>query len=166
MSVPNLTFVLAGGILPAIAYLDANGTAQTLNWRFPPQNVDPVAPVPVRADAVAGDGTMWTLSMYTEAYVQMQATAFIGDDLYAWLAFLQAAGDGQVVNFYPDKTKGTYYRVRLMIGRSSGASNSNVPTGDATMKRVGPGRFKAQLVFRFETPADAASLFAGLNPTA
>jgi len=166
MSVPNLSFVLAGAVLPKIAYTDLSGNPQTLTFRMPPTSVDPISPVPNRADNVAGDGTMWSINLYVEAYVQMRVTALMGDDLTNWINFLSAAVNGQVLQLYPDSTKTSHYGVRLMVGGSSNANNSNVPSGDPTMKRAGVCRFQAQLVFRYENPSDAATVFAALNPIA
>lgn len=163
MQTPNLNFALSGAILPKIVYLDANQVQQTLLFRMPPTDVSPVAPVPVRSDSVASDGTMWTLEQYTEAYLQMSVTVLIGDDLTNWINFLTAAVGGQVMTFYPDQTLTNSHQVRMMVQGSSNTNNSNVPTGDPELKRAGVGRFTARLVFRFETPSDAAPCFQQLN---
>jgi hypothetical protein len=161
---PNIAFTLAGAILPKIAYVDGNGVNQTLTFRFPPTNVSPITPVPQRTDNVAGDGTMWTISQYVEAYLQFDVLALIGDDLTNWMNFLTAAVNGQVMQFYPDSTKTDNYTVRMQVGTSTSSSGTNVPSGNPALKRVAPGRFKASLVLRYETPADAATVFAKLNP--
>lgn len=165
-TVPNLSFTLAGAILPKIGYTDLNGNPQTLTFRFPPTGVDPVSPVPVSSQAVAGDGTMWVVNQYVEAYIQMTVTALMGDDLNNWLAFLTAAVNGQVLAFYPDSTKTANFPVRLMVGTSSSSNSSTVPSGDPTMKRVAVCRFQAKLVLRYENTSDAVTVFGLLNPTA
>ncbi len=163
MQSTNLNFTLAGAILPKILYLDANNVQQTLLFRMPPTNVSPVAPVPVRSDNVASDGTMWTFLQYTEAYVEMTVTVLLGDDVTNWINFLTAAVGGQVLTFYPDQNGTTTALVRMMVQGSSNASSSNIPRGDPQLKRAGVGRFTARLVLRYENPADAATCFAALN---
>jgi len=164
MSTVNLSYTLPGAVLPSIHYVDALGNPQVLLFRMPPTNVSPVAPVPVRNDNVAGDGTMWSVLQYVEAYMEMEVLCLIGDDVANWIAFLSAAVNGQVLTFYPDQSVGSYsVQVRLMVQGTSGASNTNVPRGDPQLKRAGVGRFKAQLVFRYETPSDAAVCFQKLN---
>jgi hypothetical protein len=164
MQTPNLDFTLAGAILPQIGYTDLNGNAQTLVWRMPPTKVSPVSPVPgLRTDNVAADGTMWSTTFYTEAYISMTTTILIGTDLQNWMNFLSAAINGQVMQFFPDQTVDTSYPLRLMVQTNNSSSNSNIPTCDPTPKLVGTGRFQSQLVFRYENVPDAITVFQALN---
>lgn len=159
---PDLNFTLAGAILPAIGYVDANGNQQTLNFRLPPRQVEPIAPVPFGHDTVASDGTMWTVNQYVEAYVEFTTTVLDGDDLDAWLDFLEVGVNGQVLTFYPNQNDNTVaIGCRLMtMGR---VNSSGAPAVDPRPKWVGPSRYEVQCVLRLENSTNARQLYDALR---
>lgn len=164
MGASPLNFTLAGAILPQIAYKDLNNNAQTLAFRFPPRQVNPIAPVPIGADNTASDGTMWTTNWYDEAYTEWKVTVLVGQDLTNWINFLAAAVNGQVMTLTPNPANpGTTFSVRLMVQGRSNSSNSNIPTGDPRPKYKSAGVYEVDVVLRFESPSAASECFNQLN---
>jgi len=159
---PQLQWNIPGAILPKIQYVDANGAAQTLEFRYPPVNVNPMAPVPKGSDNIASDGTLWTVSWYVEAYMEFETYVLMGDDMDAWLRFLSIAVNGQTLTIYPNKDDITVSApcTLMVAGR---VNSSGAPAIDPRPTRVSPGLYKIQAVLRFQKPSDASLVFDTLN---
>ncbi len=155
MGLSAMNYTLPGAILPRIDYVDVNGVSQSLLFRFPPRNVDPMAPVPKGSDAVASDGTMWTVNWYTEGYFEFTLTVLAGQDLTNWINLIGAAVGGQILTFYPDQSNlAVSATCRLMVtGRMN---SSGAPAVDPRPKWRSPGVFEIQCVMRFEYPLPLA----------
>ncbi len=153
--------------IPAIQYRDAGGVLQTLTFTYAPTNVVPATLAPSRSEATGGDGTLWTAYWYTAAYISMSTQVPLGPALTAWLAFVAAAVNGQVLTLIPDSGNPSYsVLARLVVGNQSSGNNaggSNVPAGNPSPTRVSFGMYKVNLVFRFETATDASPFFSALN---
>ncbi len=154
--------MLAGAILPAIQYVDANGVQQMLQFQLPPRNVNPLAPVPKGSDNIASDGTMWTVSQYVEAYFEFTTTVLAGDDLDAWLNFVGVAVNGQVLTIFPNGQDPTVSAqcVLMTMGR---VNSSGAPAIDPRPVFVSPGRYKINAILRFQKTSDARLVFDTLN---
>lgn len=162
MGLSALNYTLPGAILPRIDYVDVNNVNQSLLFRFPPRNVDPMAPVPKGSDSVASDGTMWTVNLYTEGYFEFTLTVLAGQDLTNWINFITAAVGGQIVTFYPDQTRtGISATARLMV--SGRINSSGAPALDPRPKWKSPGVYEMQCVLRFESPNNMAQIFSVMN---
>lgn len=162
MNWPNLRWNIPGAILPKIQYTDAAGNPQTLQFQYPPIDVKPLAPVPVGADNVAGDGTYWSVNWYVEAYFEFSTYILMGDDMDAWLNFLSIAVNGQVLTLYPD-TSDTTVSVQCVLMVAGRMTSSGAPAIDPRPQRVAPGLYKLSAVLRFQAATDARKVFDALN---
>lgn len=162
MGLTALNYTMPGAILPRIDYTDGSGNPQTLLFRMPPRNVDPMAPVPNGSDSVASDGTMWTVNLYTEGYFEFTVTILAGQDLTNWINMIASAVSGQIITFYPNQADTSVSATcRLMV--SGRINSSGAPALDPRPKWKSPGVYELQGVLRFENPSTMATIFNKMN---